>query len=201
MTAQTAATVQEAMSKHTRYLIRRKVFTLAGAKFHIYGPDEQLVFFSKMKAFKLREDIRLYAEEEMTTEAISIQARQIIDFSASYDVFDSFTGTKVGALRRKGMKSLIKDEWIIMDAQDREIGMIVEDSMLLALIRRFLIRIIPQDYVCTINNVPVCSFRQHFNPFIFKITMDFLPGEKGLLDRRLAFAAGVLLGAIEGRQD
>lgn len=199
MTA-SAAAAQEAMSKHTRYLIRRKVFTLAGAKFHIYDPAGQLVLFSKMKAFKLREDIRLYADEAMTTEVISIQARQIIDFSAAYDVIDSATGTKVGALRRKGLKSLIKDEWIIMDAQDREIGMIAEDSMFLALIRRFLIKIIPQDYVCTVNNAPVCSFRQHFNPFIFKITMDFLPAAQDLLDRRLAFAAVVLLGAIEGRQ-
>ena len=93
-------------------------------------------------------------------------------------------------------------EYVVdLERVPESVSMIVEDSMLLALIRRFLIRIIPQDYVCTINNVPVCSFRQHFNPFIFKITMDFLPGEKGLLDRRLAFAAGVLLGAIEGRQD
>ena len=72
-----------------------------------------------MKAFKLKEDIRLYTSEDMQTEVLSIQARKIIDISSAYDVIDSLTGAKVGALKRKGLKSILKDEWIIMDAEDK----------------------------------------------------------------------------------
>ena len=39
--------------------------------------------------------------------------------------------------RRKGLKSLLKDEWTIMDPSDREIGLIKEDSALMATLRRF----------------------------------------------------------------
>ena len=54
------------------YLIRRKVFKLLGAAFHIYDAQGNLVLYSKQKAFKLREDIRLYASEDMREEVLSI---------------------------------------------------------------------------------------------------------------------------------
>lgn len=36
-----------------------------GAKLHIYDNAEQLVLYSQMKAFKLKEDIALYTDESM----------------------------------------------------------------------------------------------------------------------------------------
>lgn len=182
------------------YLIRKKIFKAFGAAFHIYNPDGTLAFYSKQKAFKLKEDIRLYTDESLATEALVITARKIIDFSAAYDVVDPSTGEKVGALKRKGLKSMIKDEWIIMDTQDREIGLIQEENMVLALLRRFVINLIPQTYDGTIGESKVCSFRQNFNPFVTKITVDFSVDTGNLLDRRLGVAASVLLCAIDGKQ-
>lgn len=187
---------------HTNYLVRRKIFKLFGAAFHIYDPNGQVAFYSKQKAFKLKEDIRLYTGEDMQTEVLSIQARQVIDFSAAYDVTDPATGGKVGALKRKGMKSLLRDEWIILDAQDREIGFIREDSLALALIRRLLTNLIPQKYHGEMTDgEQVCVFQQNFNPFVLKIRLDFAMDRNGRLDRRLGIAAAVLLCAIEGRQN
>lgn len=182
------------------YLVHRKVFKLAGAAFHIYDRNENVVFFSKMKAFKLKEDIRLYTGEDMQTEALCIQARQVIDFSAAYDVIDSPSGKKIGALKRRGMKSILKDEWIIMDQDDREIGKIKEDSAALALIRRFLTNLIPQKYYGELQGKQVCTFQQNFNPFVMKINLDFSMDKDGALDRRLGIAGAVLLCAIEGKQ-
>ncbi len=185
---------------HNNYLIRRKVFKLLGAAFHIYDPEGRLAFFSRMKAFKLKEDIRLYTDESMQTEVLTIKARQIIDFSAAYDVVDSLKGEKVGALKRKGMKSIFKDEWIIMNEEDREKGLIKEDSAFLAFVRRFIINVIPQKYHIEMDGEKVCELRQNFNPFVMKIDIDFSMDEKGLLDRRLGIAAAVLMCAIEQRQ-
>ena len=53
----------------------------------------------------------------MQVELLSIQARQIIDFSAAYDVYDGSTGSKVGALKRKGMKSILRDECEIREVR------------------------------------------------------------------------------------
>ena len=60
---------------------------------------------------------------------------------------------------------------------------------------------IPQKYVGTVRGQPVCEFRQHFNPIIQKITLDFSLDTANLLDRRLGLAAAILLSAIEERQD
>jgi hypothetical protein len=176
------------------------VLKLFGGAFRIYDSTGQLALFADMKAFRLREDIRLYTGEDKHTEALLIKARSIIDFSAAYDVTDPATGQKVGALKRKGLTSLVKDQWILMDAEDREIGAIREDSLALALLRRFVTNLVPQAFYGEIGTAQVCTFKQNFNPFVLKLSVDFGPDRSRLLDRRLGIAAGVLLCAIEGRQ-
>jgi hypothetical protein len=185
---------------HSTYLIRRKILKLFGGAFHIYDPSGQVVFYSKMKAFKLKEDIRIYTGEDMQTEVLTIQARRVIDISAEYDVVDPLANEKVGMLKRKGLKSVIQDEWIFMNAHDQEIGLIKEDSMVLALIRRFVLNLVPQTFQGEINGNPVCTLKQNFNPFVSKITLDFSQDINRLLDRRLGIAAAILLCAIEGKQ-
>jgi uncharacterized protein YxjI len=183
-----------------RYVIRRKVLALFAQQFHVYDEMGNMVGYVKQKAFKLKEDIRLYSDESMATELLLIRARQILDISAAYDVIDSETGQKVGVLKRKGFKSILKDEWIIMDAGDHDMGMIQEDSMLLALLRRFLTALIPQKFQFQIRQRPVGMLKQAFNPFVFKAQADFSEDPGKVLDRRLGLAAVVLLLAIEGRQ-
>lgn len=200
MTTEGAPSNLDEVFRHTTYLVRRKILKIFGAAFHIYDPSGNVAFYSKMKAFKLKEDIRLYTGEDMQTEILTIKARSILDISAAYDVVDSTNNTKVGTLKRKGMKSILRDEWIIMDPEDREIGLIKEDSALLALIRRFATNLIPQTYHGEINGERVCQFKQNFNPFVMKIELDYSMDRKGLLDRRLGIAAAVLLCAIEGKQ-
>ena len=192
--------MSDSVFNHPTYLIRRKIFKLLGAAFHIYDPQGNVAFYSKQKAFKLKEDIRVYTGEDMQKEVLTIQAKNIIDLSASYAVYDPIAGAKVGVLKRKGMKSIIKDEWIIMDANEKEIGLIQEDSMMLALVRRFLSDLVPQSFDGTINGRNVCHFKQNFNPLLTKITLDFSMDSDGLLDRRLGIAAAILLCAIEGKQ-
>jgi uncharacterized protein YxjI len=185
---------------HQKYLVRRKILKLFGAAFHIYDLDGNVVFYSRMKAFKLKEDIRIYTGEDMQEEVLTIKARNILDFSAAYEVVNPATNEKVGVLKRKGLKSILKDEWILMDADDKDIGLIKEDSTFLAMIRRFLTSLVPQTYNGFIGNTQVCTFRQNFNPFVIKITLDFSRDTQNLLDRRLGIAAAVLLCAVEGKQ-
>jgi uncharacterized protein YxjI len=186
---------------HSKYLIRKQFFKLFGGAFHIYDPSGNLVFYSKQKAFKLKEDISVYSDESMSHELLCIKARNILDFSVTFDVFDPVRNEKVGALKRKGMKSMLKDEWLILDGVEREIGKIQEDSLLLGLVRRFLTNLIPQRFSGTVNGKPVCEFRQAFNPIILKVELDYSLDRSNELDRRLGIAAGILICAIEGRQD
>jgi len=183
-----------------RYLIRKKTLRLFGGEFRVLTLDGMQVLYADMKAFRLKEDIRLYTDDSKTTEVLTIQARQIIDFAAAYDVTEAATGRKLGALKRKGWKSLLRDEWILMDEEDREVGVIQEDSVALALLRRFLTNWIPQGFHMEYEGAPAARFRQHFNPFVLKMEVDFTPDFARKLDRRMGLAAGILLCAIEGRQ-
>ncbi len=184
----------------TEYTIRRKVFTLMGAKFHIYNREGALVGFSKQKAFKLKEDIRVYTDESMNTPLLSIAARSIIDFSAAYDVTDAKTNQKVGALRRKGMSSIIRDEWDLLDVHDNPISKLREDSTQLALVRRFvpLGNMVPQHYVLGDDTHQFVDMRTHFNPFIHRMTVSV--NADCPFHPLLVLAGAILLVAIEGRQ-
>ena len=180
------------------YQVRRKVFKLFGGSFDVYGPDGSLVLFASQKAFKLKEDIRLYSDKEKSQELLVIKARNIIDFSAAYDVEDPLSGRKLGAFKRKGWRSLLRDQWIVMDAADNEVGQIKEDNAMMALLRRF-IGLIPQSYHCEVQGVSICVYKQNFNPFVYKLNISFTEAPSGF-DKRMGIAGAVLLSAIEGKQ-
>jgi hypothetical protein len=182
-----------------QYLLKRQVFALTG-KFRFFDPNGRLLLFSEQKMFKLREDIRVYSDESKAQEVLMIKARQIVDFSAAYDVVDSVMGQKVGALRRKGWASMLRDEWEVLDANDNVMGKLFEDSMGMALLRRFLTNLVPQNYDITFGTDRVADLKQNFNPFTYELNIDFSMDINHRLDRRLGLAAGILLAAVEGRQ-
>jgi len=182
------------------YLLKRQALALTG-KFRFYDPAGRLVMFSEQKMFKLREDIRVYADESKTQEVLSIKARQILDFSAAYDVIDMAMNQKVGALRRKGWSSILRDEWEVLDANDNVIGKLFEDSIGLAMLRRLLLgSLLPQNYDITFGDARVADLKQRFNPFRYELDVDFSMDTTGRLDHRLGIAAGILLATVEGKQ-
>lgn len=182
------------------YLLRRQAIALTG-KFRFYDPAGRLVMFSEQKMFRLKEDIRIYGDESKTQEVLSIQARQIMDFSAAYDVVDTQMNQKVGALRRKGWSSLVRDEWEMLDASDNVIARLFEDSIGLALLRRLLLGSwLPQNYDIAMDETRVADLKQRFNLFRYEMDLDFSMDPASRLDRRIGIAAAVLLATVEGKQ-
>jgi len=190
---------------HDRYYLRRKVLKILGGAFHLRDADGNLILYSSQKRFRLRENISLYDTEAMETELLNITTQSVFDISGSYAVRDVQTGAVVGGLKRKGISSMfVRDAWVILDAEGREIGEINEDSMLKAIARRVLDEwafFLPQKYHATIGGVEVATFRTNFNPFVYKLEIDFSMDADNLFDPRLGLSAAVLLAAIEGKQD
>lgn len=182
-----------------QYYCKMKFWKLFGNEIRIFDVNKQnLLFFVKQKAFKLKESITVFADESKNEELLRINARSVIDFGASYDVDDAKTGQRIGTLRRKGLKSLLRDTWLVLDSNEREIGTIQEDSMAMAMVRRFLSNLVPQAFTVTLNGQEAAHFKQAFNPFVPQITITFHQGTQ--LDRRLGISAAILLQVIEGRQ-
>ena len=183
------------------YMVRQKVLKLLGAEFHIYSDDsmQQLIGYSKQKALKLKEDIRVYTDEDKNTELICIKARSVIDFGAGYDITDSQTGEAICCFKRQGLKSMLRDSWKVLDTSGNQIGKISEDGGLLVLVRRFVPfadLLIPQKFVLSVSGAGKVNFTQRRNPVVNKLFINNV--QSSGLDPRLILAAAMLLSAIEG---
>ena len=188
--------------KADSYMVRQKVMKIVGEEFHIYSDDsmEQLIGYCKQKALKLKEDIRVYTDEDKNTELICIKARSVIDFGATYDITDSQSGEAICTFKRKGLKSIFKDSWKVMDTSGNQIGTLGEDSGLLAIIRRFVpgaSLLIPQEFVLSTGENSI-EFTQKMNPVVHKMNVTKI--QSSGIDPRVVLAATTLLIAIEGRQ-
>lgn len=194
---------------------RRKFWKIFGAEIFIDDPaSQQEVGYIRMKAWKLREDIRIFADRAMQREIVQIKARNIIDFGATYDITDSVSQQRLFSMRRKGLKStFVRDHWNLMDSTDREFGYIQETSSGLALARRWLellpfgdiigliFAFIPQTY--TINMLQqngttalAGTITHRKNPIIVKLLLD-TSAAQAPVDPRLTMSATALLAIID----
>lgn len=201
-------------SQHKQLEFRRKFWKLVGAEISVTDPaTEQLVGLIKMKAWKLREDIRLYSDRSMSQELIRIGARNIIDFGATYDVFDSPTNQQLFSMRRKGLKStFVRDHWDISDVNGTIFGSVQETSSGLALARRWLeilpygeiiglvFSFVPQTYIISVNNATVGTVLHRKNPFIVKMALDTSAAPADA-DLRISFASVALLSVIDATKN
>jgi hypothetical protein len=95
----------------------------------------------------------------------------------------------------------MRDEWEILDTNDQVTGMLFEDSVRQALLRRLLLgSLLPQNYDMTLGETRVADLRQRFNLFAYQMDIDFTMDPTRTLDRRLGIAAATLLSIIEGKQ-
>lgn len=191
-----------ATSTQEQYTIRAKVFDLV-PQFFIADQQGQMVGYCRQKLFRFKEEIVLYTDRTRESELLRIKARQIIDFGATYDVRLP-NGQSIGSLRRKGLKStFVRDEWLVLDEQGGQIGTLQEDSTIRALLRRTIdaaAAFMPQKFhLRDMAGREIAIFRQHFNPFVFKLGIAVLE-DHDQLDDLMLIAIGVLTAIIEGRQ-
>jgi hypothetical protein len=97
------------------------------------------------------------------------------------------------------MKSILRDTWIVEDRVGNEVGIVKEDSLALALLRRSLCSIIPQKYtLSTPDGRTAARYERCFNPFVFK--QRTIIYSEVTIPAMLILGGAILLTAIEGRQ-
>ena len=186
------------------YMIRQKVLKLLGEEFHIYSDNsmQNLIGYSKQKALKLKEDIRVYSDEEKTVELLRIKQSGILDFKGNFEIIDGPSGQTIASIRRKALMSIGKDSYKVIDTAGREVGEIAEDSLGLALVRRFIpfaAYVFPQKFAMTIGGASGnILYSQTVNPVVHKLMVSGVSSSG--IDPRIAAAGAILLIAIEGKQ-
>ena len=169
------------------YTIKRPFLTLFGRKFHVFGPDGSQVMFVKHKILTFKDEWNIYADESESNALIRVKARQAIGLNIVTDVFDAKSGEKVGAVRNKGLKSIVRDTWEVLDTADNVIGSFGEDSN--ALLRRF-IPILLGHWHMDVGGTSVAKIDQVFRFFTKEFTLAITPGAK--VDPRLASGCAML---------
>lgn len=96
-----------------------KIWTWAPNKVSVTDNQGKLLFMVRQKAFRLKEAITVYGDEQETKSLYHLKADRIIDFSARYSFTDN-NGTIIGAVKRKGMQSLWRARYNIFDSSTDE---------------------------------------------------------------------------------
>ncbi len=87
----------------------------------------QLVSYVKQRAFRLREDVTIFADEAQAQPVYHIKANKIIDIGATYSI-TSADGRPLGAVRQRGMRTFWKATYDILDESGSAIGLIHEQD-------------------------------------------------------------------------
>lgn len=123
------------------YLIHQKITPLAN-QYAIYeaGSDGQpgsMIGFAQQKRFSFKEKFTIYTDDSKQAAAFEIQARQVLDFGARYDVRDA-SGNILGTIGKNFTSSLLRSTWhIYQPGQEEKPALVVQErSPVLAVIRR-----------------------------------------------------------------
>ncbi len=103
-----------------------KIATI-GTRVRVVDATGRQVAYVRKKKFKLKEDVRVYEDEDQRDLLFRIKADRVVDFGANYAISAS-DGRPLGAVSQQGVRSLWKSTYIISDARYEEVGFIHEEN-------------------------------------------------------------------------
>jgi uncharacterized protein YxjI len=181
------------------YRIRKKTLTV-GNKYWLEDQSGAILGFCKQKLFKLKEDIRIYTDENEGQELFSIKQEQIMDAWGKFAVIDSSTNTKLGYVKRNIISAFVKDTWEIYTTSDQLVGQVIESSTGRALARKFMPggALVPEQMHLEMNGQILANINQEFKIIgdIWTMNCQMVPSN---FDRRVLLACILLMGMIERR--
>ncbi len=112
-----------------------KLITLV-SQIYIRDSNDEMLGYVRQKLLKLKEDINVFADEQQTQHLYNIKADRMLDFSAKYNFTDN-RGANVGAIKRKGMRSIFKAHYeiyapsgvLVMEIHEENAWIKVVDSL------------------------------------------------------------------------
>lgn len=150
------------MTMTPRLIIEQKITAFVN-KYAVYSTDAaggklQLVAFAQQKRLAFKEKVTFFADEAKTQPIFTLRAEKVVDVHGRY-IIEDLQGNVIGAFKKEFKKSLLKSTWNILDEQGRPKLQVTENSLTLALFRRFG-GFIP--FVGNIVDILVLFLRYHF---------------------------------------
>jgi uncharacterized protein YxjI len=183
------------LANQSHYVIKRRFWSMFERVFRVFTGDGQLFMYVKHPVFKLREEFMVYADEAQTRPMLRVKSRQVIAINFAYEVDDVQTGQSLGAVEKRGLKSIIRDKFIIRDAAGAEIGYAEEQG---ASILRRLFPFLTSKHAIFVGGEQVAFIRQKFRFFTKEFAVDTVPSA---LDPRFVLAVALLALIAEARRE
>ena len=185
--------------------MRFKIFGLAPQIFVTDAANENL-FYVRQKLFKLKEAVKVYRDKSRSELLFEINADRIIDFSAKYQFTDP-QGQALGAVGRKGMRSLFRASYDIYDG-DTAVATLREEAVWkrllegtlggIPLVGFVIIMLINPSYIVK-NSAGDALFRLTKRPAVFegKFSISKLKDDLSEADETRALRAMLMLSLLE----
>jgi hypothetical protein len=179
------------------YRIRKKVVAITN-QYWIEDGQGNSLGYSKQKLIRIKESIRIFTDDSMSTELFRIQQEQVMDMWGTFAVVDSVTEAVVGKIRREAISSgVYKDAYVLLDAYGNAVGRVAERAGR-GLARKFMPggSLVPEQLVVEFHGQQVAEIKQQFKVIgdIWEVDCSRLPAQ---FDRRTLIAAMLLMGMIE----
>lgn len=179
----------------SRYRIVRPLWSIFERSFRVFTMDGQLLMRVKRPLFKLREEFTVFSDEAQTRPLLRMKSRQMVAINFSYEITDAVTGESLGAVQKRGLRSLLRDKFLIFDADGNEIGHMEEQGA--ALLRRF-VPLLTSKHEVVFHGRRAAFIRQIFRFFTKEFEVELAP-EAG--DPRFVLACALLALMAEARRE
>lgn len=107
--------------------LRFKLIALAPRIIVTDAKDREILFVSQ-KIFKLKEDIRIYTNQQKDHEILNIRAEKILDFNTRYNFYTSEKGKHIGSVKAKAWRSIWRATYLIDNPDGVQTDYIKEDN-------------------------------------------------------------------------
>jgi uncharacterized protein YxjI len=196
------------------FLIQQKITFLIN-RYAIYEADDNgnqgaMIALAEQKRFAFKEKINFFTGEDKQQVAFYVQARQVIDLGARYDVYDP-AGNVLGVLGKDFKSSLIRSTWNVYRAGQEDVPVlkVQERSQALAVFRRIW-QVLPYlsdfpfflkyhfDFTDPANGAISATYnktttiRDHYQ-------LSITGGTAETIDPRVLLALGVMMDALQSR--
>jgi hypothetical protein len=138
----------------------------------VYGASGQLAAVVDQPWFRLRTELVVYADEARLQPILVLKNRRFAALNMEHDLFDAASGQRLGVIRTRGWRSLWRDAWEILDADERPAGEMLEDG---PWFWRRILRFLPGRHHIDLGGREVARIAQRFHFFRREFELYILP--------------------------
>jgi hypothetical protein len=174
--------------EHVSYTLVRPLFNLNFQRItRVYAADGSLAAMVEYPWFRLRTELIVYADEAQLVPLFIMRTRRLATLDREHDLLDP-GGARLGCLRTRGIASLFRDQWDILDDRDLPAGEMIEEGN--SLLRR-VVKMWPGHHRIDLGRRTVARIQQRFHLFRRVFDLTILPVEDPI-EPRFAIACALV---------